>query len=98
MNRQHSGQNFTKRIVVLSEIVKIFWMLGVVVFIGAYTHSASYVKALLTRTKEFDVKIVMKVGPSGVIDRGAKGRAAPPGKLKANTGPPLLDILIFSIL
>jgi len=31
-------------------------------------------------------------------DRGAKGRNAPPGKLNVKTGPPLVDILILSIL
>jgi len=30
--------------------------------------------------------------------QGARGRAAPPGKLKVKTGPPSVDILIFSIL
>jgi len=37
-------------------------------------------------------------GPSGVTDREARGRAAPPGKLNIKTGPPLVDILTFSIL
>ena len=35
---------------------------------------------------------------NGVTDRGAKGRAAPPDKLNVETGPPLVDILMFSFL
>jgi len=35
---------------------------------------------------------------SGVTDRAARGRAAPPSKLNVKTEPPLVDILIFSIL
>jgi len=31
---------------------------------------------------------------SGVTDRGARGRTAPPGKINARTGSPLVDILI----
>jgi len=34
---------------------------------------------------------------SGVIDGRARGASLPPGKLNVKTGPPLLDILIFSI-
>jgi len=35
---------------------------------------------------------------SGVIDRGARGQAVPPVKLNVETGPPLVDILIFIFL
>jgi len=35
---------------------------------------------------------------SGTTDREARGRAAPHDKLKVKTGPPRVDILIFSIL
>jgi len=35
---------------------------------------------------------------SGVTDRGARGRDAPSGKLNVKTGPPLVDILSFSII
>jgi len=35
---------------------------------------------------------------SGVTDRGTRWRAAPPGKLNVETGPPLVDILIFSFV
>jgi len=35
--------------------------------------------------------------PSGVTD-GGPGGEPPPGKLNVKTGPPLVDILIFSIL
>ena len=34
---------------------------------------------------------------SGATERGARGRATPPGKLNVKTGPPLVDILLFSI-
>jgi len=37
-------------------------------------------------------------GGSGVTNGGARGRAPLPGNLNAKTGPPLVDILIFSIL
>jgi len=43
-------------------------------------------------------KIIPKfVVASGVTDRGAKGRSVPTGKLNVTTGPPLIDILLFSI-
>jgi len=35
---------------------------------------------------------------SGVTDQGARERAAPLGKPNVKTGPPLADILVFSIL
>jgi len=35
--------------------------------------------------------------PSGVTD-GGKGASLPPGKPNVKTGPPFVDILIFSIL
>ena len=45
-----------------------------------------------------NLMILVYIGISGVIAGGAKGRSAPPGKLNVKTGPPLGDILIFSIL
>jgi len=46
-----------------------------------------------------NVKSIDLLMDSGVIDGGgARGRAAPPGKLNLKTGPPFADILIFIIL
>ena len=44
-------------------------------------------------------QILLKSLPrSGVTDVGARGRAAPPGKLNVKNGPPSVNILIFTIL
>jgi len=35
---------------------------------------------------------------SGVTDKGERCKPPPPGKLNVKTGPPVIDILIFSFL